>query len=124
MPMKPYTRAQEYETDESRKPMAKAIGKNMREVRLRKKLTQALVSARANISEKYLGEIERGVKSPTAIVLQKIAVALETPFCSLLSVNGCPCSDSDLPAAVAKLFTGKEARKMKKALKMLEVFFE
>ncbi len=104
--------------------MSKIIGKNIKDIRLRKKLTQEGVADLAGINPKYLGEIERGIKSPTAVVVQKIAAALETPLCTILSANGCPCSDSDLPREVSEIFAGKEAQQLKKAVKMLTVFFE
>lgn len=110
--------------DEQREAVTKLIGKNIRDVRLRKKITQERLADLAGINPKYLGEIERGEKSPTAVVVQRIVVALETPLCSILSANGCPCSDSGLPDMISELLAGKEAEQMKKAMKILTVFFE
>ncbi len=112
------------EMEEDRDPMVKAVGRNIRDVRLKKKLTQEQVADLAGIHPKYLGEIERGIKSPTAVIVQKVAAALDAPLCSILSANGCPCSDSELPREVSELFVGKEEQQMKKAVKILSAFFE
>lgn len=53
------------------------LGKRIREVRKRLKLTQEKLAERVNISNVYLGEIERGNKMPSIPVFIAIAEALD-----------------------------------------------
>ena len=53
------------------------LGKRIREVRKRLKLTQEKLAEKVNISNVYLGEIERGNKMPSIPVFIAIAEALD-----------------------------------------------
>lgn len=109
---------------ERREIMIKAFAENIRSVRLRKKLTQEYVAERAGINPKYLGEIERGLKSPTAHVVYKLARALTVPVCAIISLETCPCSDVGVSQEVAAVLAGRRVKDIRKAVKMLEVLFE
>ena len=61
-----------------------ALGKRIREARLKKKLTQEQLAEKAEIGVYYLGEIERGVKAPSLKVFIAIADALGVSTDSLL----------------------------------------
>ena len=52
------------------------LGEYLREQRLTKKLSLRQLSAIAGISNPYLSQIERGVKRPSAEILQQIAKGL------------------------------------------------
>lgn len=52
------------------------LGKRIREARLKKKLTQEQLSEKAEIGLYFLGEIERGVKTPSLKVFVAIINAL------------------------------------------------
>ena len=54
-----------------------ALGKRLREVRLKKGYTQQALAAQAEIGEVYLGEIERGLKMPSMNTFIKVTEALE-----------------------------------------------
>ena len=60
------------------------LGKRIREARLKKKLTQEQLSEKAGIGLYYLGEVERGVKTPSLKVFVAIADALGVSTNSLL----------------------------------------
>ena len=60
------------------------LGKRIREARLKKKLTQEQLAEKANVSLYFLGEVERGVKSPGLKVFIAIADALGVSTDSLL----------------------------------------
>ena len=60
------------------------LGKRIREARLKKKWTQEQLSEKADIGLYYLGEVERGVKSPSLKVFVAIADALGVSTDSLL----------------------------------------
>ncbi len=104
--------------------MLKAIGKNIRNLRLKRKMTQEQVAEMAGINPKYLGEIERGEKNPTVVVIQKLSVVLNAPICELLTTRGCPRFDKELIAEIAKLLDGQKEPDQRKALRLLRVFFE
>ncbi len=104
--------------------MIKTFAKNIRDIRLSKKLTQEDVAASAGISAKYLGEVERSEKMPTAAIVFKISRALNVPICQILPVDRCPRINDDMKEEINKLFTGKEERDVQKAIKILQAFFE
>ena len=54
-----------------------ALGKRLREARLKKGYTQRALAAQAEIGEVYLGEIERGLKMPSMNIFIKITEALQ-----------------------------------------------
>lgn len=60
------------------------LGTRIREARLKKKLTQEQLSEKADISLYYLGEVERGVKTPSLKVFVSIVDALGVSADSLL----------------------------------------
>lgn len=61
-----------------------ALGKRIREARLKRKMTQDQLSEKADISLYYLGEVERGAKTPSLKVLVAIADTLAVSIDSLL----------------------------------------
>lgn len=54
-----------------------ALGRKIREARLKKGYTQQRLAAEAEIGEMYLGEIERGIKMPSMNIFIKIIEALD-----------------------------------------------
>ena len=110
--------------EEQRGSMVKAFAKNIRRIRLKKKMTQEQVAEMAGINPKYLGEIERGLKSPTGPVIDKLAKALSVPVCAILSSKRCPCARNGMPEQIAELMKGKAERDIRKAVKIIEVLFE
>jgi transcriptional regulator with XRE-family HTH domain len=105
-------------------PMVKALGKRLRSIRIASNQTQEQVAERAGINSKYLGEIERGRKCPTAVVLQKLSVALNTPICGMLPKGSFHCARRGLPDEAVMLFSGKSGTDVSKALRILKVLFE
>lgn len=61
-----------------------ALGKRIREARLKKKMTQEQLAEKAEIGVYYLGEVERGVKTPSLKVFVAISDALRVSTDSLL----------------------------------------
>ncbi|MFF2091987.1 MULTISPECIES: helix-turn-helix domain-containing protein [Paenibacillus] len=64
------------------------IGENIRNLRKERGLSQEQLALRAEINASYMGQVERGEKSPTVEVLGKIAGALNCPL--ELIVNSVP----------------------------------
>lgn len=60
---------------------------NLKYVREQKKISQKELAERLNISQGYISEIEKNLKSPTVRVLYEIANALEVCPHSLLPVT-------------------------------------
>ena len=54
-----------------------ALGKRLKEARLKKKLTQEQLAEKADISAIYLSELERGEKSPSMTVFVNLVLALD-----------------------------------------------
>jgi transcriptional regulator with XRE-family HTH domain len=61
------------------------FGRNVREVRQQKKLTQEKLAFEAEIDLTYVGRIEKGKGNPSLLVMGRIARALSVPLTKLLS---------------------------------------
>lgn len=62
----------------------KSVGKKLREKRLSKNLSQAMLSYDANIPKSQIGRIERGEINTTLVTLLKICNALEIDLKELI----------------------------------------
>ena len=60
------------------------LGKRIYEERRKRKMTQEQLAEKADIGQYYLGEVERGVKTPSLKVFVAIANSLEVSVDSLL----------------------------------------
>ena len=70
------------------KPELGALGALLRAQRRGAHLTLRELSARTNVSNAYLSQLERGLHEPSLRVLRAIAAALDTPLPSLLASAG------------------------------------
>lgn len=61
------------------------LGKRVRGLRTAKGLSLDALSARAQVSRSMLSAIERGVKAPTVLVIDRIATGLDTSLSRLLA---------------------------------------
>lgn len=64
------------ELDELAQRLKTQLGTRLQRHRLKKGMTQQTVAERADLSLKYLGEVERGEANPTVMTLAKIAYVL------------------------------------------------
>lgn len=71
-----------------------SLGCRIRELRMTSGLTQEQAAFRANITPAYWGQIERNIKNPTVMILQKICDALDFPISEFFT---------DLPPAPREL---------------------
>ena len=55
----------------------KQLGARIRYLRQQKNMSIEELALEADINRNYLGDLERGVRNPTLIILNKIAVALD-----------------------------------------------
>jgi len=77
------------------------IGERIRFYRQAKGKTQAVVSGLAGVTEDYLSQIERGLKTPTIALLHRIAKVLGVRISDLLGESGAVHSDTAVPAGKA-----------------------
>jgi transcriptional regulator with XRE-family HTH domain len=59
------------------------FGKRVRELRLKKLLSQEALADKANLHRTYIGMIERGEKNLTLLNIEKLAKALEIDITEL-----------------------------------------
>lgn len=62
----------------------KRLGKNLRELRTAKGLSQEDFAFEAKIHRTYISDIERGARNPTVTVVEKLAKTLGVSLGSLL----------------------------------------
>ena len=62
----------------------KIVGKTVRAIRKLRGMTIEELAEKAEINEKFLGEIERGVKGCDYTILIQLAIALKVPVGQLL----------------------------------------
>lgn len=58
-------------------PVLVALGKNVRELREQKKLTQEALAERSGLDPSYISGIERAVRNPSVLSLARLADGLE-----------------------------------------------
>ena len=64
--------------------IARQFGQRVRKVRLKRKLSQEALAAKADMDRAFLSGIERGLENPTLFTIQAIADALETKVGNLM----------------------------------------
>lgn len=102
--------------------MLKVFGKNIKNLRSKKGWTQEMLGEKTGLCPKFIGEVERGEKCPSAITVYRIAKALGTSVSQIL--DDCPRIDKGLLKEAERLFSGKKRKDIEKALRLLQVFFE
>ena len=60
------------------------VGLNVRKLREERGLSQEGLAFEAKLHRTYLSGVERGVRNPTVVVLERIAKALKVPSAGLL----------------------------------------
>ena len=64
-----------------------AFGRNLRDLRLTRRLSQEELAFRAQIDRTYMSSIERGEANPTLVVLDRLARALRIPLTELVEFD-------------------------------------
>src|SRR5882762_9921365 len=64
--------------------MRKLVGRNVRRIREKKRLTQEQFAEISGFSQQYLSGLERGQRNPTVVTVYEIAVALGVSHLDLL----------------------------------------
>jgi len=60
------------------------VGKNTRRFRKVRGLSQEVLAFECGLHRTYISGVERGIRNPTVVILDKIAAALEIPAWRLL----------------------------------------
>ena len=68
----------------SAQPLLRKVGDRVREIRVRRGLSQEELAHRAGLDRSYMSGIERGVRNATVLKLQSVARALKVPVRELL----------------------------------------
>lgn len=89
------------------------VGARLRQLRLARRLTQEQLAERAGLSDKFLGELERGRGNPTLTTLAALSDALGVRLVDLLAV------ETDRPR-----LTSRQATQVREALASLETLVE
>ena len=66
----------------------KAFGKNLRELRRHRAMTQETLAEKSELSLQHVGAIERGVGNPTLNSVERIANALDISIGELFVLDG------------------------------------
>jgi transcriptional regulator with XRE-family HTH domain len=61
------------------------VGRNVRRIRLEKRLSQEQFAERAGFTQQYLSDLERGLRNPTVMTLYELARALEVEHVALVA---------------------------------------
>jgi len=78
------------------------LGKNIKFLRTRKGLTQAVLAEKANISIIFISSIERGTKYPQPDILARIAKVLDVEVFELFKGDLVPADSKKLVAHLSK----------------------
>jgi transcriptional regulator with XRE-family HTH domain len=98
------------------------FGRRIRYYRRLRNLTQEQLGERANISYKYIGEVERGNKKVSLIMIFRLSRALGISIADLMSYDR---QYSDVHQknlrSILRLLEGKELEEIKKAQRLLKI---
>jgi transcriptional regulator with XRE-family HTH domain len=61
-----------------------AFGKRVREIRLKRKLSQEKLAELADLHRNYVGVLERGLQNPSLLIIVKLARALDVKPAKLI----------------------------------------
>lgn len=61
----------------------KVIAWNLRRLRVQQDVAQEALAVDAEVDRTYVSKLERGLENPTAIVLERLASALNADICEL-----------------------------------------
>jgi len=100
------------------------LGKKIRYCRKLKGVTLEELGEKANVCSKYIGEIERGEKTPSVTILQKIAIALEVHICFLLSSSEMEEQHFNYLASINRILYMRDIETLHKINEIFKIVFE
>jgi transcriptional regulator with XRE-family HTH domain len=100
------------------------LGGRIRERRAQLGLSQHALAARAGLSGKFIGEVERGQKSISVDSLHNVAAGLGVSVAQLVSRGEtAPRTSTNLVDRIIVLLRGRRKAQLRRALALLEVLF-
>jgi transcriptional regulator with XRE-family HTH domain len=87
------------------------IGRKIRELRTKKKLTQGDIEKRTGLKRSYTSRVENDLTTPSVDTLEKYALALEIPLYRLFYDGTVPASVSTRLSVKAEPYFGSTGRK-------------
>ena len=106
--------------EESR--VLRQLGQRIRYFRRLKSLTQEELGEQANVSHKYIGEIERGKKKAGIIIIYRLACVLQVSMADLISFSRLQCgSHQKSMQSIIRLLENKDIEALKKAFNILKI---
>jgi len=101
----------------------KLLGRRIRSLRRARDLSQEQLAEKAGISDKYLGELERGQKNVSVSVVERISAALDVEISDLLDF-GHEKGKTDLRREIATLANRASDRDLQTILRVLKSVLE
>jgi transcriptional regulator with XRE-family HTH domain len=95
------------------------FGQRLRAIRRAKDLSQQDLAEAAKVSQNYLGAIERGKQTPTLVVVERLAVALNMELPDLLSFEAGEISRAQVRKKIDDLLRGADLPRLQLVLRVL-----
>ena len=99
------------------------LGRRIRSLRTRRKLTQQELGEKADINYKFLGEVERGQQNPSFQILVKIAAGLNVELPELFRFEQEITDRRELLARIKEVIDSLNDRDLQQALLSLRILF-
>ena len=94
------------------------VGKRLHEIRLDHGLSQEQLALMADITPSYLGQIERNIKNPTILVIEKLCLSMGVSLADFFSTSPVPYG---LDALSLQILTQLENRSNEEKRRMLAI---
>jgi len=99
------------------------LGKRIRSLRLSKGWTQQELGEKADISYKFLGEIERGKQNPSFVMLVKIADAFKIELIELCRFTHEISSRNELEKEITRIIENSSDDELRQYVLLLRALF-
>src|SRR3972149_7796082 len=101
------------------------FGRRVRYYRKLKALTQEQLGEKANVGYKYIGEIERGRKRASIIILLRLSQALQISLADLIHFSNNPGDEQTRHMhSIMKILENRNTNNLNKAYHLLRVFLK
>ena len=119
MPLMPYMY---FFMDEDQK-LKVLLGKRIRSLRIEKGWTQQELAEKANVSYKFLGEVERGNQNPSIGILIKIIGAFNIELMELFRFSHEISSRTELEKEMLKIIKKSSDEELRQGIMLLKALF-
>ena len=69
------------------KTISKEFGRNLKKLRIQKKMSQGDIARALGVHRSYISGLERGIRNPTLVNIERFAKPLEVELSKLLETN-------------------------------------